>query len=750
MLPIILRDREGKIALEEIAKQDTVKFLRRSKSKKVLDQAVSYALAIGFSNAAGALIGGLAEGLEGAVEGMKQTSASIVPGLLLMKTISDVYLSRNFYNDANKVVEKLRQGFTQMLTLSENKTLAAIHSVEKVVAAGGFYYLLSHLGEAVTGTEINNRWMMGVGAIVGLFNSTNTMGGAKKLRQRILNYEDGPEEIKEIAGEELDYNGLERIVDFALSNPGKTGEIYLATSEKKFRGIDGALGYLGAIDALSDNMRDSTRIRPNVTLKIDNSSIFRESEGSPKFAFNVKMQKSKTDVLLNLVQLLGLRNDGTELDIHPRFSEAALGDFMANPYDHIRGITIYGEKGENRHFIFEYNFEDANDSVEITINSREQLGIVAEVFRQLYRRPLITADFDTELVGLSKEATIVPEKFGIDNLADGEMNWVEAICAQNRARMEKCEREEPEKMTKETGYLAQKLLEIYGAEKENIQGAQGYPSIGVAFNGALFSIEPYQETARRTGLVSKILSVPAKFARSLLGREEFIPDARKVSAYTQISEVDKNNVYDVTRELTAISPELKVKPQFPSFTYGDFWKLQENPELIAKNSGGIELLDAEGARILLKLGESKKESFATVRDKDFPNREIIEERLRLVEEVRERNLKNFREYSDKRRTGEDLKFEREFCEYLDQELDMKRELKKPSYKIVPADGNNPGYTVSYCSDNESRFRQNSTVEITTNDNVWIERTTTVERGVEKVARYLSNLKTAIERVNSAR
>ena len=310
--PNILLHAKRQIAFEELVRQEAEKFVTRTKGKKALDKAKEYGISIVAPNLVGAIIGYAADGPKGAVEGMKEISVTALPYILLFQGIQDLSKRKLPLDNINYVMGQIRNNVTQFLQYVQSRTtVATATAIQAAIPAAGFYGI-SLLTEKVTGMNIDQGLVAGAGAVLGLIKSAMLHHTGISWQNKITTFADQDvDEIEAKKGSRLDLSGLEEIVGFAYSDPQKASQIYVASSEKRFRGIGGALGFLGALDELADKDRDSTRVRPNVTLNMKSD---REGYGGyPEFEFTQYRDTSKHDAVLDLAKLINARSNGVQV-----------------------------------------------------------------------------------------------------------------------------------------------------------------------------------------------------------------------------------------------------------------------------------------------------------------------------------------------------------------------------------------------------------------------------------------------------
>lgn len=724
--PNILLHGNHRIAFEEVVRQEAERFVKRSKGKKALDVAKKYLQIVGSPILAGGVIGGISGGLEGSLEGMKQVSVSVVPYTVLLGGLQDLCQRKLPLDNINFVINKTRNEVTNVLRYIESKPQMAFGTALQLALPTGLFYGMSLLSEKITGMDIDQGLVASSGLLLGLVGAGVSQYVGNKWKHKVLDYaESHPVEIEERRGERLELEGLETLVDVALDDPERTHKIDVASSEKRFRGIDGALGFLGALDELADKDRDPTRVRSNVSLSLK-SEGWGYGQGYPQFTFKCERGETKTETILKLAQIVNARSNGVGLDIHPIFSDAPLEEMLSEPYEQLSAVYMRGTQDGSEHFKVQYSFNDYGDKdkVEVIVNSREQLGLVSEVFRQTYGRPIEDTDFDSELVELSqgdhKVHNFKPKK-----------ERDQPVFGFPTQKKEKVTPEQPEQPTQDMDSLANLALRVYRQERKNIMPSRGFPSLDIAVEGAVYSLSPmdYNKKGKRLRTALRCIGSPLKTLGNLATEREVLPSLREAEVMAQVSGITRENAYDIIRELGNRVSGIEVDPSMKSVSYNDFWQFRQNPQLLVDNAYDVEVTDDKGTKIKLHFKEPEQ-SYGTVRSEYFPDNEIVAQRAEEVRDARERK--------DYDKLGFFGAFGKSRWE---------KELEEPSYKNVPAQGNSPAHTVIYRGDDHQPFMDNRTVHISTSNMLFLDQPVHPKEGIRRVSRYLSNLRDAVQKVN---
>ena len=755
--PDILLHKKHRIAFEEIIRQEAHKFVTRDTKKKVIDKVKQYGLGVAAPNVIAGTLGFVAGGPEGAAEAMKQVSTSVLPYTLALQGLNEFIQSKQPLDNINYVMEQTRANLTKVLKFVESQPATVVGSGIQTAASAAAFYGLSLLTEKLTGIDFNQTQMVLTGAGIGLLNSGVAVYMGNRWRTRIADYaENNVEEIQRMSGERLELGDLEGLVRGALGNPDQTHKIYVASSEKRFRGIGGALGFFGALDELADKDRDPTRVKPNVTLNL-------KSEGggygqkSPQFTFEYDREKTKTDAILDVARLANIRSNGVQVEIHPMFRNAPLEQLLDAPYEQLSAVYIHGKKDGAEYFKIKYDFNDDADKVEVTINSRQHLDILSDLFRSLYGRPIEDVDFDQELVGMSDRQTgtiksdsslisgnleekledldIDPSQFGMSRNSDPLDNLrpkKDRDYGSFGNDKEKSVPKQPELPLSDLTGLSKAVLAMYRANKDQIQPTQGFPSLDIAFEGVVYSLSPMDYDKKGNGIRTALHVVgnPLETTKSLVTDGEVLPSLREAEVMAQMTGVTRENVYDVIRELGSRVEGLAVDPNIPSIDYDTFWQISQNPQLLADRAYNVEVTDGKGAKITLHFGEPQQ-SYRSIRDEYFPSGEALE--------AKAEEFKQAREARDFRKVGMFGMFGKSRFE---------KELEEPTYKVVAPNGKVPGHVIMYNSDDHQPFMQNRTVHISTRDMIFMDKPVHPKEGIQRITDYLVALRDSIQQVGT--
>jgi hypothetical protein len=586
--PNILLHENHRIAFEELVKQDSENIVKRTKRKRAFDRAGKYIIGGVVPNVSGALIGGLTGGLEGALEGMKQVSVGAVPYIFLLNGLADYLTCKAPLDNINSVIKGLKHNTKKNLNYVENRGAMVFNSFKHMAICSLLFYGTSLLTEYISGIDIEKGLVASTGLFLGLINSGIDYENGKKWKQRILDYvKKNPIEIDEKRGERLKLEKLESIIDVALDDPEKINKINLASSEKKFRGIGGALGYLGLIDSLGDEHRDPTKIKPNVSLSLE-SEWLSNRQKYPQFKFGCKRRGTKTETILKLAQIVNARSKGVELNIHPMFLDAPLEKILSEPYEQLITVYMGGFCDSEEYFKICYDFEDGvDDEVEITINSRDKLGLVLDVFKQTYGRPLKDKDFDSEILELlqkeeerDSDSQFLQELHRNNEFYNFKPKENNPLFDFTKPNKEQTIKEKPEQPLKNINSLTNLVLEVYNKEKERILPCRGFPSLGIALEGAVYLLTPLEDrrNKKEKGVegVLRFIGSPLRTMNSLVKEREILPSLRRAEVMAQISGITRENIYEIIRELGNKIPRLKVSPFTKSKTsYTDFWEFKK-------------------------------------------------------------------------------------------------------------------------------------------------------------------------------
>ena len=765
--PDILLHKKHQIAFEEIIKQEAHKFVTKTNGRKILDKSKQYGLIVGVPNVIAGALGYVTGGLEGSLEAMKQVSISVLQYNLIYQGVSDLiqhkYPISNIYiqhkhpeENINHVIGKTRGSLISLLNITENKPGTAIAlRVQTAICAAGFYGF-SLLTEKITGIDFNQALMAVTGAGVGFFNSGMVIYVGNKWINKIEDYaETNVEEIEKKKGTRLRSEDLEGLVRGALKNPDQTEKIYVASSEKRFRGIGGALGLFGVIDKLADKDRDSTRVKPNVTMNLS-SGDRGYNQKSPQFTFEYKREKSQTDAILDIARIAKVNSNGVQLEIHPMFRNVPLDEMLSSPYEHLSTVYISGMEDGAEYFKIKYHFDDDADKLDITINSRRHLDIVLDLFKSLYGRHIENVDFDAELRGLSEkqsseaknETQIISENLSqelhdldIDESQFRILNPKDPLDSlrpkkdkgdfRSRNDHEKSLPGQPEQPISKLDSLSKLVLATYKANKDKILPTLGYSSLCIAFEGALYSLTPmsYNKEGKKALTAFHAAESPLGTIKSLVTDGEVLPSLRVAEVMAQISGISRENVYEVVRELGRKIKGLTVNPNLISVDYNTFWEIPNNPQIFADKAYNIEVTGRKGAIISLYFKETQQ-SYKTIREEYFPSGKALEAKAEELKQARENR-----------------NFSKDVFGIFGKSRSEK-ELEKPTYLVVSADGEVPNHVIMYQHDDVEQFMQNSTVFISTNNNVFINNPVHPKEGIQRITNYLSQLRESINTVNS--
>lgn len=772
--PDILLHRNHQIAFEEMIKQEANKFIIKTNYQKILDKSKHYGFIAGVPNVIAGAVGYVTGGLDGSLEAMKQVSISVLPYSLICQGVIDLiqhkYPVANIYiqhkhpvENINSVIEETRKTLTTLIDIAENKPGIArnlrIQTALITAAFGG----LSFLTEKITGIDFNQALMALTGAGVGLINSGVAIYEGNKWIEKIKDYaESNVEEIEEKKGIRLRSEDLECLLRGALENPDQTEKIYVASSEKRFRGIGGAFGFFGAIDTLADKDRDSTRVKPNVTLNL--RSVGREyNQKSSQFTVEYKRKKSQTDAILDIAKIARINSDNVQLEIHPVFRNTSLDELLSSPYEHLSTVIIRGNKDGAEYFKIKYNFNDDADKVDITINSRRHLDIVLDLFKSLYGRDIEDVDFDAELIGLSEkqfsgkqiseaksqnqiiyenlnqelhDLDIDASQFGIfdqKDILDSLRPKKNEDYPLFRNDYEKSLPEQPEQPISNLNSqsLSKLVLAAYKANKDKILPTLGPPSLGIAFEGAAYSLTPmiYNKNGKKVRIASHVAGNPLGTIKSLVTDGEILPSLNVAEVMAQISGISRKNVYEVVRELGRKIKGLTVNPNMISVDYDTFWEIPNNPQIFADKAYNIEVTDKKETVIKLYFKETQQ-SYKTIREDYFPSGKALEAKA-----------------EESRQARKNRKFSKDVFKIFGKSR-FEKELEKATYQVVTADGKVPNHVIMYDFEDTIYFIQNSTVQISTNDHAFIYEPVHPKEGIQRITNYLSQLREAINTVNS--
>ncbi|MFA6088545.1 MAG: hypothetical protein WC755_01650 [Candidatus Woesearchaeota archaeon] len=733
--PDILLHKKHQIAFEEIIRQESHKFVTRDTKKKFLDKSKQYGFMIAVPNILAGMIGYAAGGSEGSLEAMKQVSFSVLPYTLALQGFNEFIQSKQPLDNINYVIKQTRTNLTKVLKFVESQSAKIVGAGIQTTIGAASFYGLSLLTEKITGVDFNQAYMALTGAGIGLFNSGAAVYIGNKWRNKISEYaENNVEEIEERKGIRLKSDDLECLLRGALRNPDKTQKIYLASSEKRFRGIGGALGLFEALDKLADKDRDETRVKPNVTINIKSErSVYEQKH--PQFTFEYAREKSKTDTILNVTKLTNARSNGVQIEIHPMFRNAPIDEMLASPYENLTTVYIYGKKDGAEYFEIKYDFNDNADKVEVTINSRQHLDIISDLFRSLYGRPIEDVDFDQELVGLSDKqsykATSNQDQFDmirngdpLDSLKPKKENNISF-----KDKEKKSIPKQPEQPLSNLASLSKIVFDIYKTNKDKIQSTLGYPSLDIAFEGVVYSLSPMDDK-KRNGVRTAfhIIGNPLRTVKSLVTDGEVLPSLRKAEVNAQLSGVSRENVYEVIRELEKRIGDLAIEPNMHSIDYDTFWRILDNPKLLVDKAHDVELVDKKGTKITLHFGETKQ-SYKIIRDECFPSGDTLKVKAEEFRQARE--ARDFSKVSIYAMFGKSR---------------IEKELENPTYEVVADNGKVPGHVIMYKSDDNGSFMQNRTVHISTKDMIFMDKPVHPNEGIKRVTNYLIALRDSIQEV----
>ena len=773
--PDILLHKKHQIAFEEMINQEANKFLTKTNGQKILDKLKQYGILVGVPNVIAGALGYVTGGLEGSLEAMKQVSISVLPYNLIFQGFNDLiqqkYPIDNIFiqykhpvENINYAIEKTRGSLIPLLNITENKPGAARILRTQTAISAAACYGLSLLTEKITGIDFNQALMAVTGAGIGFFNSGMAVYVGNKWINRIEDYaETHVEEIEEKKGTILRLEDLECLLRGALGNPDQTEKIYVASSEKRFRGIGGARGFFGALDELADKDRDSTRVKPNVTMNLRSGDIGYNQKSS-QFTFEYKREKSQTDAILDIARIAKVNSNDVQLEIHPMFRNVPLDEMLSSPYEHLSTVFIQGKKDGAEYFKIKYNFNDDADKVDITINSRRHLDIVLDLFESLYGRHIEDLDFDSELIGLSEKrlsdkqsaetknkTQIISENLSqelhdlnIDASQFGIFDQKDALDSLRPKKDKEYPRfrnddkkslpkqpEQPEQPISNLDSLSKLVLATYKANKDKILPTLGPPSLGIAFEGAAYSLTPmiYNKKGKKARTAFHVAGNPIGTIKSLVTDGEVLPSLKVAEVMAQISGISRKNVYEVVRELETKIKGLSVKPNLISIDYKTFWEIPNNPQIFADKAYNIEVSDRKGAVIQLYFKEMQQ-SYKTIREEYFPSGKALEAKA-----------------EESRQARENRDFSKDVFAMFGKSRSEK-ELEKPTYQVVSADGKVPNHVIMYEYEDIEHFMQNSTVQISTNESTFIYRPVHPKEGIQKITNYLSQLREAVDIVNS--
>jgi len=732
--PNILLHKKHQIAFEELVRQESEKFVKRTKGKQILDKAKQYAVTIGVPNLIAGTAGYLVGGPECALETMKQVSISVLPYLTAFKVLSDLNQRKIPLDNINYVMEQTKVQLEKILQLQEQPIYKVIGTGLDMTLNAAAFYGLSLLTKKIFGFDADQLLMALTGAGIGLLHSASTFYVGNKWKNKILEYaEKNPLELEKQRGIPLELSDLECIVRGTLANPKTTNQIYVASSEKKFRGAKGALGFFGALDSLSDKSRDPARIKPNIAVMLE-SENWESNPKYPHFTFTHKREKSKTETILEAVRMIKAASKGADIKIHAFLDYASLDNMLTNPYEQLTSVDICGENDHTELFQVKYNFRDYNennDEVEIILKSGAHLEIVPNLFQILKDRSLENIDFDHELIEISHSGDFLgPLANALKPKKENSPMYFNFF----EDEKETPPPEAPEQLPDEWDNFSQVVLSAYKANKNRISSshASGFPSMNIALEGAVYSLTPSDRDEKKEIFYKALYAIfhPIKTIKSLLSENEILPSLREAEVMTQIQGITKENVYSVIRELESRIEGLRIRPFTLSMDYDDFWQMRSNPNIMVDNAAFLELLDAKKTKIDIYTSDKVQNSYKSIRENDFPCREELKTRAEEIKQARQ--CKDYKKLSFRERFGKS-RFE--------------QELEKPTYSVVPANDEVPQHIIFFEKEDERLFAQNQTVHISTIDNIFIDTPVHPKEAVHRITKYLAHLRDSIRAVD---
>jgi len=753
----IFSDAKNKFAFEEIVKQEATKYVTRSKKKKALDNIKKYGLIVAAPNIIAGISGFFSGGIEGSYKAMEQVSLSVIPYSITFQGFLDYIVSRQKLDNINTVIKHTRAGIAKSIQSVENPSSIVGQGVN-IGLSSAMFYGLSLLTEKLTGVDFNQAQMAITGAGIGLLNSGILSYVGNKWKNKVLNYAaENIEDIKKSEGVALESEDLEGLVRGALKNSEKTHKIYVASSDKQYGGLSGALGFLGALDKLNDVNRDPTRLKPNVILDLKSEGWGNGPE-YPKFIIEYNRSKSKTQTILDVARLINIRSNDLELEVHPIFSNASLDTMLDKPYEQLSAVYIHARKDDSEYFELHYDFNSDYDKIELTINSNKYIGLVSDLFKELHGRSLKNTDFDLELVQMSDKTRSLPididslskeMREDIDELIKRGIDYTPYLPKSDDPILNLLPKkdldygfdkknesvfEKPEQPLSDFNSLPKKVLDIFKSNKSNIQKADGYSALGIAFDGLVYSISPieyYSEKGRKKNNNQKILHTifsPLNSVKSLIKEDEVLPSIREIELMTQMSGITCDNICDIIRTLESKVEKLYVNPKTYSIDYTTFWQIPSNPRLLFNKLCDVDLRDGNGTNISIHLKPTKN-SYKTIREEYFLTGE---------------NLKNKAE-EVKLQKEADITFEGIISRFAKSRYE--KELETKTYDIVASCPDIPFYVVMYNAKDITPFMHNRSINISTKDKFFTEMPVYPKEGIYRVTRYLSLIKDSIDEIN---
>lgn len=718
ILPDCLLHQKHLIAFESLLLQETQEFLTKNKIKKLIDSGKEISLTMAIPTMIAGIIGTNFGGLASGIEAIKQFLLMMGPYSLIHQGVKAIIQSRMTLKSINFIRELQRKFLIDMLLLAENKSKMIAEMVSLLITNVTVFYGLASLAETVFGIPNSKMLVVETAVFTGLFKSFYKKSIADRWRNKIKQFaENKPEEISQLQGKRIGLVGLRFLLNGVLNHPKKTEEIFVATSEKKFRGNSGGLGFLGAIDSLADGLRDDSRLKPNVTLRV-RADDFDSYSYRPHFNFSFDRTRSKTETILEIANLVNLKCNGVRLKIHPIFARTTLEGLLFNPYEELSAVYLTGEKDKVEYFKIKYDFKETRrDNLDIRINFSSYLDIVLELFESCYERPLEDADFDAELFELDRGRNVLDF---MEPQGRVDLNQVyiddEILIKEN-----------PEPPLAELEELSDFLKVLYNENKAKILQAHGFDGISFALQGTLFSLSPMDEveTSREAGTLVSMIINPWEKIKSKWQNIETESSLREARVFAQITGITPQNVIRIVDIVTGLIKELRIRPSMNSFDYKTFLAISDNPHLITENSYNIELIDDSNTMITISFNSPQK-SYETIRRDSFPTKE---ESIRRAQE----SIESYKH----------LGVLVPFGMILDLNRRAKGSEELP-YEIISKKQGHPEHIVIYNKDDTLPFQQNSTIIISTAGKIFFDNPVPASKGIDKIVRYLSIVREVVQ------
>jgi len=726
IIPNICLHGKNQLALEEVIKEEANRIINRGIKEKIVDNSIGLIRDYGVPNAIAAIIGYIGGGPEGAISAMKQVSIGVLPILATLKGIHAIKKKRFPIDDINKVIEQIKPEIIYNLIYTENLPKSKGKLFKSALINGLGYVATSGITGLATGIDFNYSLLFATGANDSMNHSALRICKAKDWKKRIADYaKNNPEKCVRKKGSRLDLENLENILRSAIIHSEETHKIFLSSDGKGINGLEGLAGFFGSVDALNDKHRDSSKVRPNVTLDIKNPH-----NHSLEFAFEYAPDMTKTELALDIARYAYAQSNGVKVKFMPFFEKAPLEKFLSQPYEHLSSLVIYGEKEECSHFKIKCNFQSdyRQGKMHVEINSKEYICLVLDLFKSLRKRQIEKEDFDPDLIKLSEEDQGINTKLEVGSNRDGTpvyIDTLDSLTPKGMGYVKKIEyNEQIEEPLANIKFLGKTVKSIYDHYMHKIENNQYIiPSMGILFQGILYSLTPIRDTEKsiKNNILRLLISHPSNL-KSVVRDRELTPSLESARVYAQIPAITKENIFGVIREIDKSNKGIEIDPYLHTMDFATFYNIpgnsivKPNTALIRENLSHIEVIDEKGSLIEIRLGDSLQ-SYEKIKKEQFPDGEVA-----IQEEIEKR------QFFDRAR--------------------LKTQLENPTYEVITANGI-PEHVNIYNPDDSIPLIQNRNVKITTNMNEMFERMPVhPTEGIDRVTRLLSQIRDATYATNS--